>query len=220
MCLHSDQVLTSLGVVFDMPKLPFYDDLMTAFSFLSLDFVNLAPLGCVFPANFHVKLVLRTAVPLGVVLALAGLHAANEWRLRRLAAKCRPSVAAKARGSRLTWLSDHGVTAAFFLIFLIYPSNSAAILSFFQCFPVDDGHSYLRRDFSIDCDGDAHRAMTYYALAMVLIYPLGVPLLYWATFRAHGSALRMLRSTELLRSQLLHAAAAERQRAAAPVISP
>ena len=103
------------------------------------------------------------------------------------------------------------MTLAFFLIFLIYPSTSAAILSFFQCFPVDDGHSYLRRDFSIDCDTEAHSMMRHYAVLMVAIYPLGIPVMYWALFRAHGDALKLLRSSEVLRAKMLQASEADHE---------
>ena len=47
--LSTYQVLTTLGVVFDLPRLPFYSKLMRQLSFFSLDFVRLMPLGWYLP---------------------------------------------------------------------------------------------------------------------------------------------------------------------------
>ena len=49
--------------------------------------------------------------------------------------------------------------------------------STFICSSLDDGSRYLRRDPSIDCDTDDHKAMEGYAAFMILVWPLGVPLL-------------------------------------------
>jgi hypothetical protein len=37
----------------------------------------------------------------------------------------------------------------------------------------------MRVDFSVDCDSEQYARVWYYAAVMVLVYPLGVPLLYW-----------------------------------------
>ena len=124
-------MLTTLGVVFDTPRLPIFDDMMNSFSIVSFDFIKMTPLGCFFPMNFHIGLVLRTAVPLAIVTALAGVHACNSRRLRWLEQRKGDEAVAKARAGRLTYFSESGLTAAFFLIFLIYPSTSTAVLSFF-----------------------------------------------------------------------------------------
>ena len=37
----------------------------------------------------------------------------------------------------------------FIIVYLMYPSISNLSFSLFNCFELDDGHSYLRRDFSV-----------------------------------------------------------------------
>lgn len=53
--------------------------------------------------------------------------------------------------------------------------------------------SYFTLDYSIDCDSDRHRDMTApsYQVSMLLIYPLGVPLLY---VLAYWSDIRLIRA--------------------------
>ena len=78
-----------------------------------------------------------------------------------------------------------------------------------QCFELDDGRRYLRADFSIDCDGSAHTALTPFAILMVLIYPIGVPLMYWLIFWSFRDQIKHLQGVELLQARLKQAAEAE-----------
>ena len=159
-------MLTTLGVVFDLPRLPFYSKLMRQLSFFSLDFVRLMPLGwcrrpqpssrlpcsrdgvprrscsrrppsppcSAFPINFHTSLLLKTLVPGGIIVTLTGLHWFYAARIERIRQNRRSSAVQRAQASRLAMFSEQGATIAFFILFLIYPGTSSAILSFFQCF--------------------------------------------------------------------------------------
>ena len=89
-------------------------------------------------------------------------------------------------------MAARGVSFAFAIIFLIYPSTSVFILSTFQCFTLDDDSRVLRADFSIDCDSQAYTRVWYYAAVMVFVYPLGVPSLYGYMFWLHGAQLRVM----------------------------
>lgn len=56
-------------------------------------------------------------------------------------------------------ISELCATAAFFIVYLVYPSCSAAIFQFFICDtfdgPGEDGSRWMRVDLSIDCGSDA-----------------------------------------------------------------
>ena len=52
------------------------------------------------------------------------------------------------------------------------------IFSTFICEDIDDGQSYLRADYAINCASTEHIVAMAYASVMLLIFPLGVPLLY------------------------------------------
>ena len=100
--------------------------------------------------------------------------------------------------------------ALFLILFLIYPSTSAAIFATFQCEPLDDGSSWLRADLSIDCNSPTHNWYVSYASCMVLVYPVGTPLLYYVILRCHKKAVDRLRVNQALRVQLLDKVRADR----------
>ncbi|CAN0412863.1 unnamed protein product, partial [Hapterophycus canaliculatus] len=64
------------------------------------------------------------------------------------------------------------------LTFLVYSSVSSTVFQTFACETLDDGIEYLRADYRIHCSDAKHEAIEIYAGIMVLVYPLGIPLLY------------------------------------------
>ena len=38
-------------------------------------------------------------------------------------------------------------------------------------------------DYSIDCDGTEHKIFNIYALACIIVYPIGIPLMYFLLLR-------------------------------------
>ena len=77
------QVLTALGVVFDMPHLDLFSSVTRSLAFVNIDWIGLTSLGCVIDMNFHRKLILRTATPLLVVVVVGTLHLLNRSWLRQ-----------------------------------------------------------------------------------------------------------------------------------------
>jgi hypothetical protein len=65
------------------------------------------------------------------------------------------------------------VDICFFIAFLVYPGNSAIIFAVYSCESFDDGTSFLKADYSIDCNDPAHAVMVTYATLMFLVYPIG-----------------------------------------------
>lgn len=65
------------------------------------------------------------------------------------------------------------VDICFFIAFLVYPGNSAIIFAVYSCENFDDGTSFLKADYSIDCNDPAHAVMLTYATLMFIVYPIG-----------------------------------------------
>ena len=65
------------------------------------------------------------------------------------------------------------IALALFLIFLLYPSTSSMIFSTFICEDIDDGQSYLRADYAINCASPEHTFATSFASVMLFVYPIG-----------------------------------------------
>ena len=199
------QVVSSLGIVFNVPYPTFFSSFVRALSIFSLDLFAVMPFGCVASLNHDHYLLIRTLVPL-FLLAISFLYR------RRLQKKMEKY---KARGALLKanafrrklqklrmaeQLADQLLTYNFVLIYLLFPSNSANIFATFNCETLDDADRsrFLRIDFSVNCDDPGHQTMMIYAGFMVLVYPIGVPALYaFILFNLHGGQLQLLRSLEL-----------------------
>ena len=93
--------------------------------------------------------------------------------------------------------------ALFLILFLIYPSTSAAIFATFQCEKLSDSTSWLRADLSIDCDSPTHLAYRWFAGFMVLLYPIGTPVLYWRLLRRCREDIEKLQVRDAAPSQIL-----------------
>ena len=154
-----------------------YRNFLVDIGVLELDFlsVNVTPLGCSIDLTFHHKLYSRTLVPLAVLLALY-LFARF---CSRVAQRLRDKEGA-AKGSRdweaaRKWegFGSSAIALALFIIFLLYPSTSSMIFSTFICEDIDDGQSYLRADYAINCASPEHQIATAFAVAMIFIYPIG-----------------------------------------------
>jgi hypothetical protein len=131
--LPAPQVLTSLGVVFDFPPLPFYSSLLQNFNLISLDFLSIMPLSCSITMDYSTVLVLRTLIPAIVVSLLALLRVCHERTLSR-SAKVRADGAGGGAETGGVWsfICENSSTWAFAIVFLIYPSTSSVVLSYFQ----------------------------------------------------------------------------------------
>jgi len=86
----------------------------------------------------------------------------------------------------------------FFILFLVYPSCSSAAFQAFICDELEDGKAMLRVDYAVTCWEAGHLRVVAYALAMVVIYPLGTPLLYSALLYANHEQLNRIRRVELI----------------------
>ena len=143
---------------------------------VSLDIVSFMPIGCITSSsNYHYKMLSSTFVPFAIgclmIFAFKTLSRSNA------------SAASKKLANRI-----FGVFLT--LSFLILPSTSVMIFSNFACQEFDEGYgSYLKVDYSIDCNGTEHKVFSLYAMAMICVYPIGVPLMYYLLLRRERAML-------------------------------
>jgi len=191
------QVLSQLGVVYSIPFPTLYANLLRWLGLLEFNLPEVLPLGCVVNFDFYSALLLRTLLlpVLGLVLVLMRFMGAPPKAL------------------------DVFSGALFVILFLIYPSTSAAIFGTFQCEDLEDGTSWLRADLSIDCNSATHATYSFFASLMVIVYPIGTPTLYYFLLRRQKPRLDKLRVNQTLRVQLLEEVRAERDYSAARVSS-
>eukprot|EP00935_MAST-01C_sp_MAST-1C-sp1_P000883 g883.t1 len=74
--------------------------------------------------------------------------------------------------------------------YLIYPYTCQLIFSTFQCMEVDSVE-YLQEDFAVDCASDFHKKAVEWAKLMVLLFPVGLPALYFIMLYPHRYHIRV-----------------------------
>jgi hypothetical protein len=131
----------------------------------NLSFLHVARVDCMMEINFYTTLATMTIAPLvvGLLIALVGFLlfklTSDPERKREI-----------QRDTDATLLT---------LSYLVFASVCTAIFETFNCKRFgDDPTFYLVSDQSLSCDTNDHTWWKIYASAMMLIYPLGTPVLY------------------------------------------
>jgi len=172
----------------------FEDFLNNVFRFLSLSFVvELNWLSCLFSSNYVANFLISTVSP--VVLCFLGLlgmaHAKNKMRVRQQKARLQVEdpdglgqiqlrILHTAFEAHYRLTSKKYITAFLLISYVILPRVSITIFSLFVCDTFEDGTApRLRADYSIKCAGTQYNAAYWFSCMMVLIYPIGLPTIYF-----------------------------------------
>ena len=162
------QVIKQLPGVYDMQMPSGWLTFTRLLGAIDLDFTRyLRALTCSVTFDYHSQLLLRT---LGAIAGI-GLLAA-------IAATTRLVKPRNVSRFALRWISDKFSYASLLLTFLVYPSVSTATFNTFLCDNFSDGSSALVADLSVDCLSSKHRSYESYAYAMIVLFPIGVPLVF------------------------------------------
>ena len=117
--------------------------------------------------NFNTMLVGQTAMPLVACLCIFVFYFAKRFKIGRKEKK------------KVRELGDQCAGLFLFITYFVFPSTSCSILKYYACNDdFDDGESYLKVDYSISCVESSYKVMAWgYCALMILIYPIGIPLL-------------------------------------------
>jgi len=153
------QVTGTLGLVYGIRFPTFFSTFTNIISGLfSLNLFVVMPLGCTMPAGHYASLLLYTIIPFVLTGVLLGIrHLSQDKHLR-------------------TKIFEVFLA----MTFVILTGVSVKIFSTFACQTFDgDYGSYLKVDYSLKCDHSAERWFYWlYAGFMILVFPLGIPMLY------------------------------------------
>ena len=138
-----------------------FTEAMESINILKLNPVQLMNLGCLSSGfDFHAKLVVTTLLPLIIcaVLVVVG-------RIKK-----------KLRG-----VMDSIILV---VLYAVLPSVSTTVFGAFPCDELDTGEKFLIADYAINCDESSYSLFAAYAGVMMVVYPIGVPVLYgWLLVR-------------------------------------
>lgn len=162
-----------------------YTEWMRAFDWLSIDWLTFAiPPECIGP--FAQRLRLQALLPLFPLLVLFCAGALN--------GVCKAVKVDKAEKispiMHFLHKAADGVVGvlpvALLALFALVPSTCARIFSTFSCqeFGSDDSASktvaFLNADFAVECFTDEHHHLKGMAAVLILLWPIGVPALFWS----------------------------------------
>jgi len=202
-------------------------NLMDTFDVINIDVPGLMPLDCLFGGiNYGHTLVVQTAGPLVIIALLASVSKTlRKWdevsASTKVGAAKQPLTATSPKASpkrrrrrpkaaeeepepqsQFIFFAELCIDVAFFIIFLLYPGNSVKTFKALQCTEFDgvgeDRSRFLVVDYSINC-----RSWFYvgflrpYALAMVVCYPIGVPVFFALTMYRNKQELKEIQHLEV-----------------------
>lgn len=148
-----------------------YNDVLDIVDAVNFDLSWIWSMTCVLDVGFHGRLVIATVGPIVCVVILGATYVFARRRIPR------------TDTTTLREIRQKHVSALVWLAFLVYSSASSLVFQTFACDRLDDeelenGRTYLRADYRIDCDSSRHKAFEVYAAFMILMYPMGVPLFF------------------------------------------
>ena len=127
---------------------------------------------CYYKYDYIDKLFLQTLAPIAAV-ALLGIAVAFHMRIN-------PNMKKEDKAKIIA----RYLTLFFLLTYLVLPSTTTTIFGAFTCQSIDPDNvmpgtpQYLRNDLSISCSSSRYYLGFYWAIAMILVYPIGITCMY------------------------------------------
>jgi hypothetical protein len=148
-----------------------FGSMLRAVAIVNVDIFSSSFFSCTFDSwDFISQLFAITAAPIAISVLALSVYV---------------SIALKKRdgATRDGQTRRHLFANAFLLLtFFVYVLSSRSLVQFFRCDSfneaVDGKEAYLSADYSIDCNDSRYKQAMPYVLAMMLLYPIGVPCLY------------------------------------------
>ncbi|CAN0406384.1 unnamed protein product, partial [Ascophyllum nodosum] len=181
------QILTQFTFVSSVTFPNVYQTFLDGVNFLNFDLSWVLSVGCFLELDFHDRLLWVTIAPVVIMVLLRVTYAIAMH---------------KHRGSSETLsrkIRQKHVLMALLVTVLVYSSVSSVVFQMFACDRLDTGKSYLRADYTIDCDSRKHRALQIYAGVMIILYPVGIPSLYAHLLFSNSHVLRDEKGREVSR---------------------
>ena len=154
---------------------------------LSIDVLGL-PLSCLQLGSFFDQLLFLVLSPCVLILLVLVSSMAIEVFTKRKAVKLKAGLI-------------RALPYLLYLLFFAFPVVSSRAFQAFDCEEFDDGtQSFLRVDYSLDCNDVKYSRVVSLALIAIALYPIGVPLLYLTLLLCARKAILTEQPTDLSRS--------------------
>ena len=170
------QVLSGMSFAFDIKFPPMFTELMSQLKVLQIDIWSILPFGCISEFTYYSTFYGQTITPPVVLTIMYLIHKIRKSNLTPQIDP--PDLGIQEEHDELLASS---LNICFTFVFLIYPAVSQTVFMAFLPQQVDSNEIWLMADFQVDYDSLTHIALLTNAAVMVLVYPIGFPLLifFW-----------------------------------------
>jgi hypothetical protein len=178
------QIVSALGSGLDIQWPNTFKEFVSYFDIINMDFLlsNVTSADCLFSSDVYYTQFTATVVAPMAILFCSVVFVLLPKYFECLCFK-HSTVQERARSTMKFW------KLFLYLLFLIYPSVSSTVLRHFVCKQIDD-HSYLLTDLRIQCYTDIWTTFAFIAIALILIYPIGIPVFFFALLKLNQKDLR------------------------------
>ena len=91
--------------------------------------------------------------------------------------------------------SLNALPAILLALWLLFPPVTSVAFKAFECEDFDNGRSYLRADYSVECYSSEHTPTAVLGTLALLMYPLGVPCFFFLLLRSAKAAIKLNKPT-------------------------
>ena len=185
------QVISSTASVVDVKMPASFTKIMETMNFVNLSIGTILPISCSETYTFIDSLYFVTLLPLAAAAILVCAFVREYSGVRRVI----QANTNRQRGEKqkaFDEIKTKYLSFFFYLTFLVLPSTTITIFQTYLCTNVDPSgetpggdNVYLTADMRISCTSDYYYGGLVFASVMVLVYPVGIPLMYlWMLYNA------------------------------------
>ena len=161
----TSSIPSNFGTAFPSP----FSSFLVALGIAGFDLPLETFIGCLFRPNHYTEVFVATLAPVGILTVTIAFYSFMYFRASEAAADYKQVLRGSGQGAMLL------------VCYVFVPVTSRSIFGCFQCDHFDDGSNLLAVDYSLSCEDSMYTAMVIYASIMVLIWPIGGPLLFACT---------------------------------------
>jgi len=171
------QIVTNLTIGLEVQFPATFKSFMAYFNPANFDFIQVSNVGCVYDSDYYDKLLVFCCVPIVAIVAILSIY------FIPLSLKHRQDRTELKMIRKKSW------KILLYILFLIYPTCSSAVLRTFVCKEIT-GTNYLLADFTVHCYDARWNSYAVFAAAMILVYPIGIPAFFFIMVFRYRKRLR------------------------------
>jgi len=181
-----------------------FERVLEAISAVGLNTLGLGSTRCVVRLTYFPSLVVATTYPFLLMLlgaAVIGLYARvfpenddHKDRARATARDCRAASSASSKGGGMSAFMSRLIYGLLLVLFFALPGCASYTLRYFQCLSFDAGAGerewrVLAADLTVSCRSPSYGRWRPYAVLMIMVWPVGVPLCFAVILWRHRAQL-------------------------------